>query len=205
MSDEAIEAVLAEFRTWLRANGDAEASPPDLVGEFTALRHEVKLLTRAARAQNEQIAALLQVNDPPADETESAEDRRPFLMAVVELLDTLDRSLEGAGRLANEWTRHERGSWWPFGRGKERDRAGEQLRALADGLSLARNRIALNVGRLELTPVEAAGEPFDPETMEVLEAVAHSARPAGTVLEVVRSGYLWRGRPLRFAQVRVAK
>ncbi|MBI1917737.1 MAG: nucleotide exchange factor GrpE, partial [Planctomycetes bacterium] len=46
---------------------------------------------------------------------------------------------------------------------------------------------------------------FDPERMEVLEAVANTGRPPAEVIEEVRRGYLWRGRVFRFAQVRVAR
>jgi len=49
------------------------------------------------------------------------------------------------------------------------------------------------------------GEHFDPEIMEVVEAVAASGRPAGEVLEEVRRGYIWRESVFRYAQVRVAK
>lgn len=208
MTDEAIETLLAEFREWLRGNGNAEpdARPPDLVGEFTALRHEVKLLTRATRAQNEQMAALLEGSTLAADENVT-DDQRSFATAVVELTDTLDRSVESAARLADDWNSNGRRSWWPFGRAADelRRRSYEQLQALVDGLRLARNRIVLNLSRLELTPIEGVGSPFNPETMEALEVVADSGEPAGTVLSVVRSGYHWRGKPLRFAQVRVAK
>jgi molecular chaperone GrpE (heat shock protein) len=47
--------------------------------------------------------------------------------------------------------------------------------------------------------------PFDPELMEVVEAVADSGQSAGEVIEEVRRGYLWHGRIFRYAQVRVAK
>jgi molecular chaperone GrpE len=56
-----------------------------------------------------------------------------------------------------------------------------------------------------LEPIPALGQPFDPETMEVLEAVAGSGRPAGEVLEEIRRGYFWQGRIFRFAQVKVAR
>ena len=56
-----------------------------------------------------------------------------------------------------------------------------------------------------LEPTEAVGQPFDPERMEVLEAVTDSGRPPGEVLEEVRRGYLWNGRVFRYAQVRVAR
>ncbi len=56
-----------------------------------------------------------------------------------------------------------------------------------------------------LEPIACVGQPFDPERMEVLEAVGGTGRPANEVLDEVRRGYLWNGRVFRYAQVRVAK
>jgi molecular chaperone GrpE len=56
-----------------------------------------------------------------------------------------------------------------------------------------------------LEPIAAAGQPFDPETMEAIEVVEGSGRPGGEVVQEVRRGYVWRGRVFRYAQVRVAK
>jgi molecular chaperone GrpE len=55
-----------------------------------------------------------------------------------------------------------------------------------------------------LEPLAAVGRPFDPEVMEVVEAVAGSGRPAGEVVGEVRRGYRRNGRVFRCAQVRVA-
>jgi molecular chaperone GrpE len=100
---------------------------------------------------------------------------------------------------------------------QERQRARDgQLRAAAErvrqlltsllagyGMSLQRLERALEREGLEAIP--AVGEPYDPEQMEVLEAVTGSGRPPGEVLEEVRRGYLWNGRVFRCAQVRVAR
>ncbi len=96
--------MLADFRAWLAQPGNA-APPPDgpefdwqtLTAEFTALRHEVNLQTRAARAQAEQSAdaldrlgqaldALEQARD---DCTEADEALRPLLKALVDVHDAL--------------------------------------------------------------------------------------------------------------------
>jgi molecular chaperone GrpE len=71
------------------------------------------------------------------------------------------------------------------------------------GMSVQRVERALRQHGLEVIP--AAGQPFDPERMEVVEAVEGSGRPSGEVLEEVRRGYLWNDRVFRCAQVRVAK
>ena len=69
LTPEGIAAVLDDFRGWLTAaaSGTEAAAPPageevdlfTLVGQFTALRQEVNLQTRAVRAQQEQNAETL--------------------------------------------------------------------------------------------------------------------------------------------------
>jgi molecular chaperone GrpE len=99
MTPEEIEAVLAEFRQWLAqapesaAPGDLPGEPVDLytlVAQFTALRQEVNLQTRAVRAQQEQSAAALQqleaamrqLETPPADASVEL-----LLKALIETAD----------------------------------------------------------------------------------------------------------------------
>lgn len=85
----------------------------------------------------------------------------------------------------------------------------EKLRPLAasaaDGYALSLRRVERLMPTLELEPLACLGEAFDPEIMEVVDVVGDSGEPAGTVVEEVRPGYLWRGRLLRFAQVKVAR
>jgi molecular chaperone GrpE len=87
--------------------------------------------------------------------------------------------------------------------------AAEQVRqvldSLATGYGMSLQRVERALLEQGLEPIAAAGQPFDPERMEVLEAVTGSGRPVGDVLEEVRRGYLWRGRVFRYAQVRVAR
>jgi molecular chaperone GrpE len=41
--------------------------------------------------------------------------------------------------------------------------------------------------------------------MEVVEVVEAADQPSGRVVEEVRRGYRWNGKPFRFAQVKVAR
>ena len=70
-------------------------------------------------------------------------------------------------------------------------------------MSLQRLERTLRQSGLE--PIPCIGQPFDPETMEAVDAAAATGLPAGQVVEEIRRGYLWRGRVFRYAQVRVAK
>jgi molecular chaperone GrpE len=79
------------------------------------------------------------------------------------------------------------------------------LASLLAGYRMGLQRIERALQQHGLEGIPATGQAFDPERMEVLEAVDGTGRPAGEVLEEVRRGYLWRGRVFRYAQVRVAR
>jgi molecular chaperone GrpE len=81
----------------------------------------------------------------------------------------------------------------------------QALGALVTGYSMSLQRVERALRQHGLEPIPAAGQPFDPEQMEVLEVVAGTGRAAGEVVEEVRRGYLWNGRVFCFAQVRVAQ
>lgn len=189
MTRDEIDSLLADFRDWLTradAEFDDEADfEVTLVEQFTALRHEVNLLTRALRSQN-----------PP--DAPKEDDRRPFILAVLEAADAWDRAAEALQRLAASQEPRGWARW--FHRGDERPK----ITAAAEGLTLGRQRFAAAMQKLGLARVETVGQTFNPETMEALEAVA-AASAAGTVVEEVRAGYRWQGKVIRFAQVRVAK
>ena len=85
------------------------------------------------------------------------------------------------------------------------ERVRQLLGSLVTGYRMGLQRIERALAQYELEPIPAVGSLFDPERMEVLEAVENTGRPPGEVLEEVRRGYLWRGRVFRFAQVRVAR
>jgi molecular chaperone GrpE len=146
--------------------------------------------------------------------------------ALGVLLDQLEAGLEPGGA---EPAAPEPRSFWArlFGRGgrqeaeQERARQEARERAIRDREALGRVRqtlaslvtgYAMGLQRVEralaaqgLEVMEVVGGPFDPERMEVVEAVSDSGRPSGEVLEEVRRGYLYNGRIFRFAQVRVAR
>ncbi len=111
MNADAIEQVLADFRTWLQANPAAAtaAVPPEpvlpeppidlaaLLAPFVALRHEVNLQTKAGRAQLEQNAQTLELlrqaldtlRRPPPAPPATDEQLRPLLKTLIDVHDAL--------------------------------------------------------------------------------------------------------------------
>jgi molecular chaperone GrpE len=49
------------------------------------------------------------------------------------------------------------------------------------------------------------GKEFDPNFHEALEMVIDKSNKSGVIIEVVRDGYLFKGRVLRPARVKVVK
>lgn len=203
-----------------------------LLNQFVALRHEVNLQTKATRAQQEQNAeALRQLSQAvealqQGPETESAADEqlRPLLKTLLDVADALslarrevDRLQTGIARSLDQLrsTVPARQTLWKrwFAKGGHGAESAEEpanrVRQLLDsvvaGYAMSLQRVERALQQQGLEPIAAVGEPFDPELMEVVEAVADSGRPAGEVLAEVRRGYLWQNRIFRYAQVSVAK
>ncbi len=85
------------------------------------------------------------------------------------------------------------------------ERVRQILASLVTGYTMSLQRVERALRQHGLDAIPTTGECFDPERMEVVEAVTESGRPSGEVIEEVRRGYLWNGRVFRYAQVRVAK
>jgi molecular chaperone GrpE len=271
LTDEAIEAVLGDFRNWLRQLRDEPAQQPrephaapidlhTLLGQFVALRHEVNLQTRAARAQQEQNAETLrqltaaldalqqEEATEPADETPPGDEAlRPLLKTLVDLYDALGLAERECRRVCEvvlpvleKLTQSESPSvpvsavslpFWARWAGLDQriktalesrtaksdsatkaqatQQSVESIRQMLDslvaGYSMSLQRIDRGIRQHGLEPINALGQPFDPERMEVVEVVTKTDRPSGEVVAEMRRGYLWNGRVFRFAQVSVAK
>jgi molecular chaperone GrpE len=252
LTPQGIEAILADFRAWLTdlaagrmSESEPTAAPAEaldvqaLVGQFTALRHEVNLQTKAARAQQEQAAETLrQLSDAveafqaqPDDEPADDPALRPLLTGLVEAADALMLAqpeverLAQAGRAAltdvepSVAPREDLRTLWArwFG-GHRQDAAGRTQQQSAEttkrvqylfdsvlaGYRMSLQRLQRTLQQHGLAEIPCLGQPFDPERMEALEAVADSGRPDGEVLAVVRAGYERKGKVFRCALVRVA-
>jgi molecular chaperone GrpE len=232
LTPERIEAVLADFRNWLEGvcddRGEEAPGAPEpvdlhtLVAQFTALRHEVNLQTRASRAAVEQTAETVQLLGQP--KTDPREVVRPLVKALIDIADALAvalRQVEKAKATAEELldvppapkpgllARLFRASEVASAERSAQAEATERLRTLlagvADGYALSLRRVERVLPQFGLEPIPCDGQPFDPELMEVVEVVQTPDRASGTVVEEARRGYRWDGRPFRPAQVKVAR
>ena len=104
--------------------------------------------------------------------------RRSLIAGFLDVLDNLDRALAAAGDRADD----------PFVR----------------GVSLVRQQFLATLEGLGVSRVEPQGQPFDPAHHEAVTSVSAPGVPPGTVVGVVRPGYLIGEEVLRPAQVAVA-
>ncbi len=72
------------------------------------------------------------------------------------------------------------------------------------GFELIQRQFLDTLKRLGAEPIDALGKPFDPHLHQAIERVDSTDHEDGTVLEVLQPGYLFHGKVLRPATVRVA-
>ena len=105
--------------------------------------------------------------------------RRSLIVGFLEVLDNLDRALAAAGDRADD----------PFVR----------------GVSIVRQQFLATLEGLGVQRVESVGSPFDPARHEAVATVtAPDGTAAGTIVGIIRPGYLIGEDVLRPAQVAVA-
>jgi len=78
----------------------------------------------------------------------------------------------------------------------------ELVDALLEGYGLIQDRLRRSLFAAEIQRIDCQGRPVDPELMTVVELIDVPGLEPGTVADEVRRGYTWRGRVLRFAEVR---
>ena len=81
----------------------------------------------------------------------------------------------------------------------------EDSSAVAQGLRLLRNKMWHELSADGVTAIEAKDQSFDPAKMEAITTIPSSdAFPAGNVVDVLESGYMYKQRILLAARVVVA-
>jgi molecular chaperone GrpE len=72
------------------------------------------------------------------------------------------------------------------------------------GFELIYKQLVENVAKLGAERVEPVGELFDPHRHQAMDRTKTTEHPDGTILQVFQPGYMFHGRVLRPAMVRVA-
>lgn len=86
----------------------------------------------------------------------------------------------------------------------EHAKENENSEGLLKGMEMTVKQINELLKREGLEEIEADGEQFDPFKHEVVAKAIVEDRPENTVIEVMRKGYMFRGKVLRPAMVQIA-
>lgn len=206
----------------------------DIVEAFTALRHEIKLQVRGGRELQQSLQESLQrleqkVSSPPASPTNTSE--RKMAEAIADIEESLQRAIESIvpkPKVANEgensvlkkcdtilskapWiARVFAGGWIEQLRStlSETNETSKPVAPVQDashrGLELLLARVHRLMKQFEIERVNVLNQAFDAETMNAVDMIHAPSVPSSHVAQQLRPLYLWRNKPLRCAEVRVA-
>ena len=88
---------------------------------------------------------------------------------------------------------------------KPENEADPALTALIEGVEVTERGLVQTLQKFGIQPIEAKGQKFDPTQHQAMFEVDDAEVPAGTIAEVVQTGYVIGERVLRPAFVGVAK
>ncbi len=219
LSSEERQRFLDRVASWLDALGEEEPFPeglapealvamnpePDLLalhGQMAALTQETRLLGRATSRLTAEMKEAIEREDSRAESGTTAESifrarREGRMEQAAELLDVRDRLARGLSEARSRLGAIPRWQHRLFG-------GSAVLEALVRGDELALERLDDLLARLSLREVPCLGRVFDPLKMKAVETAVCGNVPAGTVLDVYRSGWVSGEAVIRFAEVRVA-
>ncbi|MGO8792217.1 MAG: nucleotide exchange factor GrpE [Terriglobia bacterium] len=212
-AEEAPQGIAAELLASLSAENPPETEGPadlySMQAAVTGLTQEVKLQGRSFKQLSETLAPLADMAPQLAALQHEAQvsARREMLDVLLDLRDRLGRGLEAA-RVSQTKLRDARQSNWParwLARHSSVRQASEGLAALVEGYRLSLERLDEVLAQSDVRAIDCQGQPFDPDTMYAVDVEETDRATEGTVVEVYRTGYEWKGEVHRPAQVKVAR
>jgi len=178
---------ITDRRWWARTEHDGEAPAAEEPKLKPAYVEELEARVAAKDLEVHQLLAKYRSASEEFDQArarlrkELSKDvergRRALIISFLEVLDNLDRALEAAGDPAN-----------PF----------------VQGVALVHRQFLTTLEGLGVSRLEPMGQPFDHTRHEAVATVASGHAASGTVVGVVKPGYLIGDDVLRPAQVAVA-
>ena len=229
------EEILRRFEVWLDSVLSAEEPPQGLGGELlsslvgaepkpvsdgrcdrysmwaaiTALTQEVKLQGRSFKQLSETLAPLANLAPQLPEMERQAQERarRETLDLFLDLRDRLARGLDQV-RAAQARMSDSTSSGWTarlLARTPGFRQALESVAALEEGYQMSLQRLEDTLTQFNVQEIACNGQPFDPKSMHAVDVEETDQEAEGTVLEVYRAGYEWKGEVHRPAQVKVAR
>ncbi len=184
-SDDATESpATAEPSPEKRTNGGGQptSSAPDAESQIASLKAELqqyqdRFLRKAAEFENYR----KRMEKEKGEASQLA--KSSVLLEFLPIADACDRALESLDSPTEE---------------------GGSLEYYRDGVRLLYKQIHDVFSRIGVVPVAAQGQKFDPHFHEAIAREEDSEHEENTVVVELRRGYLFKGRLLRPAQVKVA-
>ena len=81
----------------------------------------------------------------------------------------------------------------------------EAVQALLEGVDATQRDLMATLARHKVTPIAPLGEKFDPNLHEAMFEAPGTGQEAGTIIDVVETGFMMEERLLRPAKVGIAK
>jgi molecular chaperone GrpE len=212
-SEEPPRGIAAELLTAVTAgtgaSADGQSDLYSMWAAVTALTQEVKLQGRTFKQLNETLAPVADLAPqlPEAQRRAQEQARREMLDVLLDLRDRLARGLDAAR--ASQGKMRESLLSTRVGRLLARHAsfryASEALAALEEGYQISLDRLDDVLAQFDVREITCRGQPFDPQSMHVVDVEETTEAVEGTVVEVYRVGYEWQGVVHRPAQVKVAR
>lgn len=207
----------------------------DIVEAFTALRHELRGQTREGRALAELIQSTAEnlqsmeskllacvADRSPDDSTEAkqfalliVETDHQFSRAVAAIAQwesrarlreaaddkAIDQLFAGMNRVARWFA----SPLMALLSAQRSVREAASTHAAIEGLDMVVARLRRMMRERGIERIDVEKQPFDANSMHAIGTMESTDCPAGCVAEQLSPAYRWRGKILRFADVRVAK
>ena len=87
----------------------------------------------------------------------------------------------------------------------DQDTLPDAAKSLLEGVAATERDLIASMGRHKVSPVSPMGEKFDANIHEAMFEAPGTGQPAGTIIEVIETGYMMDERLLRPAKVGIAK
>lgn len=189
----------------IRLQGRAFKQLSEAITPLAEAPSRLKELEDSQHATLEQITTLVEDALAPDAQESALPSAKESLAVLLDMVDRLERGLR-AFDAAVEALGSRPPSWRQRLLGTPPDtNLNAAINAMREGYEMTLSRLHAAFTQWEIERIGAPGELFDPTRMAAIDVESTSAGPAGTVLEVYRSGYELHGAVIVTAQVKVAK
>ncbi len=193
--------------------------PYQMVGEWVALRHEIKQQNKLAQSTTLSLQQALdversrneQLQNQQSNASAKGNDDKSLWKDLLSVMDDLDRTIahNQAQIAAIESSEPPETSFWQklFSRPSEPLLGASSIESLTsnqEAIEMIRRSLLAILRQRQITPILALEQPFDPECMYAIGQQHSELVPSNQIIQEVVRGYRQGDRILREAQVIVS-